>query len=222
MKNRWYSMKEKKKNSLAKVMILVVSLIVIGVSGTYAYYTLSMSDPSTTSAKSGVFKVESSLETTNAINNNKIRLINNIEKEIKAEKVIFTVTSKSESTIDGEYYIYLKDILLSKNLYTKYLHWELVKNNVVEASGDFADAASKRTDTPVANEADNVVTSISEMKLNETPLHLNKNSKDTLIFRLWLENDPNVNQIAITNGSFAGRLYLEAFPVSEITGQVNQ
>ncbi len=213
---------KQKKNGFAKVIILVVSLIVIGISGTYAYFTLSMSEPQTTSAKAGVFKVESSLETTNAINNNKIRLIDNIEKETKAEKVTFTVTSKAESTVDGEYYIYLKDILLSKNLYTKYLHWELVQNNVVKASGDFADIASKRTDTPVAGEADNVVTNISEIKLNETPFHLDKNSQDTLIFRMWLENDPNVNQIAITNGSFAGRLYLEAFPISEINGTVNQ
>ena len=45
----------KKKNGLAKVMVLVVSLIVIGISGTYAFYTLTMSDPSETSAKSGVF-----------------------------------------------------------------------------------------------------------------------------------------------------------------------
>ena len=189
---------KQKKNSFAKVMILVVSLIVIGVSGTYAYYTISMSEPSKTSAKAGVFKVESSLETTSAINNSKIRLIDNAEKEIKAEKVTFTVTSLSESTVDGEYYIYLKDILLSKNLYTNYLHWELVQNDVVKASGDFGDVASKRTDTPVAGEA-----------------------KDTLIFRMWLENDPDVNQIAITNGSFAGRLYLEAFPISEITGTTN-
>lgn len=212
---------KQKKNSFAKVMILVVSLIVIGVSGTYAYYTISMSEPSKTSAKAGVFKVESSLETTSAINNSKIRLIDNAEKEVKAEKVTFTVTSLSESTVDGEYYIYLKDILLSKNLYTNYLHWELLQNNVVKASGDFGDVASKRTDTPVAGEADNVVTSISEIKLNETGLHLNKGTKDTLIFRMWLENDPDVNQIAITNGSFAGRLYLEAFPISEITGTTN-
>ena len=151
-----------------------------------------------------------------------MRLINNSEKETKAEKVTFTVTSLEESTVDGEYYIYLKDILLSKNLYTSYLHWELVQNGVVKASGDFSDVASKRTDTPTANEADNVMTSISEIKLNETGLHLNKGTKDTLIFRMWLEDDSNVNQIDLTNGSFAGRLYLEAFPVSEITGKVNE
>lgn len=212
----------KKKNSLAKVMLLVVSLIVIGVSGTYAYFTLTMSEPAVTSAKSGVFKVESSLDTTNAINNTKIRLIDNAEKETKSEKVTFTVTSLDESTVDGEYYIYLKDILLSKNLYTSYLHWELLQNGEVKAQGNFGDVASKRTDTPIADEADNVVTSLSEIKLNETGLRLIKKAKDTLIFRMWLENDPDVNQIAITNGSFSGRLYLEAYPVSELTGQVNE
>lgn len=215
-------MKQKKRNSIPKIMIIVVSLIVIGISGTYAYYTSSVSDaPTTTTVKSGIFKVESSLETTSAINNTKLRLVKEEEKETKSEKVTFTVTSQSDSTVDGQYFIYLKDISISKNLYSDYLKWELLQNGEVKASGDFGDIASKRTDTPTSDEKNNVRTTISNIKLNETGLNLEKNKTDTLIFRLWLQDDPNVNQISLTEGFFTGRLYLEAFPVSEITGTIN-
>lgn len=215
-------MNTKKKKGFAKIMLLVVSLIVVGVSGTYAYYTNTMTGgPSETKVKSGVFKVTSSLESANAINNTKMRLIDSTEKEVKAEKVTFTVTSTNESTVNGKYFIYLRDVTLSKNLYTNYLKWELVQNDTIIAEGNFQDAAAYRTDTPNANEQDNVLTSLSDIKLTTDALDLTKNTTDTLIFRMWLENDKDVNQIALTNGSFAGRLYLEAYPVSEVTGDIN-
>ena len=192
-----------KKKNITKVLVLVVSLIVIGISGTYAYYTLAMTGEATkTTAKSGVFKIISSLDTANAVNNTKLKLIEPTEKEVKAEKVTFTVTSKDESTIDGQYFIYLKNITLSKNLYSKYLKWELLQNGEIKDSGTFEDAV--RTDT------------VANIKLNKEALQITKKTTDTLIFRMWLENDENVNQISLTEGSFAGRLFLEAFPVSEL------
>lgn len=204
-----------KKKNITKVLVLVVSLIVIGVSGTYAYYTLAMSGEATkTTAKSGVFKIISSLDTANALNNTKLKLIDATEKEVKAEKITFTVTSKDESTVDGQYFIYLKNITLSKNLYSKYLKWELLQNGEIKDSGTFEDAV--RTDTVASDEAENVETTVQNIKLNEEALQITKKTTDTLIFRIWLENDENVNQISLTEGSFAARLYLEAFPVSEL------
>ncbi len=71
---------EKKINSsknIGRVFVLVVSLIVIGISGSYAYFTTSISGtPTQTTISSGKFEVTSSLEGANAIKDLSLSLIN--------------------------------------------------------------------------------------------------------------------------------------------------
>ncbi len=216
-------MEEKKKNEnkrqLTKVLILVVALVVIAFSGTYAYFTSNfVGNPNTTTAKSGVFKVESSLETVSAIRNRRMVLIHvtdtQDQREELADKLVFTVTSTDESTVDGEFNLYLQDITLSKNLYSKYLKWELLKGTEIISSGDFESAV--REDTPTDGEEANVVTNVKAFQLNTSALELPKNTTQTYTFRMYLLDDPNKNQIELTEGSFSGRLYLEAVPVSSL------
>lgn len=208
-------MVEKNKKHITKVFIFVISLIVLAFSGTYAYFTIEFQgSPNTTTVKSGVFKVESSLEKASAIRNKRIVLIDEDQKQEKAEKLTFTVTSTEESTVNGEFDIFLKDITLSKNLYSNYLKWELLKNNEIISKGDFANAI--RTDESTLGEEDNVVTTVEDMKLNKESLPLVKNTTTTYTFIMYLLNDKNKNQIALTEGSFSGRLYIEAVPVSEM------
>lgn len=209
-------MKKKSGKYISRVMILVVSLIVLAFSGTYAYFTVNFTgETTTTTAKTGVFKVESSLERASAIKNSRMVLISENEKNSKAEKLEFTITSKSETTVDGKYNVYLQDIQLSKNMYSKYLKWELLRENQIISSGDFADVSRK--DTEQSNEEANANTIAEDFKLNENAISLTKKTTDHLIFRIWLENDPNVNQISLANGTFSGKLYIEAVPVSNMS-----
>lgn len=202
------------KSHFSKIIVLVVSLIVLGISGTYAYYTTTIKgSPSTTRATSGSLKITSSLESASAINNTKIKLIDAADKEIGADKVNFTVTNATDATVSAKYYVYLKNITLSKNLYSSYFKWELVRNGVIVGSGTFAEAI--RTSAESVNETSNVITQANDILLHQTALDLGIGQTDTLVFKMWLENDENVNQIDLTNGSFSGRLYLEAVPVSE-------
>lgn len=213
-------MNEKKSNKrqVTKVLILVVALMVIAFSGTYAYFTMNfIGNPTTTTATSGVFKVESSLETESVIHNTKLTLISEKEKASQSEKLTFTITSTEESTVDGEFNVYLKDIKLSKNLYSKYLKWELLKGNEIISQGDFENAV--RVGTAAEEEKDNVITDVEEFQLNTTALSLPKNTTQTYTFRMYLLNDPKKNQIELTEGSFNGRLYLEAVPVSELNNE---
>ncbi len=211
-------MDEKKANKkqLIKVVVLVVALIVLAFSGTYAYFVNSASqDPTVTSAKSGVFKIESSLENTSAIRNPKLVLISEDQKDTKADKLTFTVTSTSESTVDGTFNLYMQDIQLTKNLYTKYLKWELLnEEGSIIAEGDFENAI--RVGEAVEGEAKNVITDVEQMSLNNTGIEIPKNKTKTYTFRMYLLNDANKNQIDLTEGSFSGRLYLEAAPVSNL------
>lgn len=207
------------KRQLKKVLILVVALIVLAFSGTYAYFSTNfVGKPSTTTVTSGVFDVESSLETESAIRNRRMVLIHvtdtQDQRDEKADKLTFTVTSTDESTVDGEFNIYLKDIKLTKNLYTKYLKWELLKGNEIINSGNFENAV--RVDTPIDEEEDKVITDVEEFQLNTTALSLPKNTTQTYTFRMYLLDDPKKNQIELTEGSFNGRLYLEAVPISTL------
>lgn len=210
-------MKEtKRKKQLTKVMILVLSLVVLAFSGTYAYYTNHfIGNPNTTSATSGVFKIESSLDKVSAINNKRLILIDEEEKTEKAEKLTFTITNTEKSTIDGKFDVYLKDIRLSKNLYSSYLKWELVKDGEIINQGDFSTV--ERKDEESSTEDEKVVTLVEDVKLTTNSLSLLKNTTETLTFRVYLLNDENKNQIELTEGSFSGRLYIEAIPVKNVT-----
>ena len=211
--------KKQNKRQLKKVLILVMALVVLAFSGTYAYFTTNfVGGPTTTTVKSGVFKVESSLDTASVIRNRRMVLIHvndtQDQRDEKADKLVFTVTSKPESTVDGEFYLYLKDIKLTKNLYTNYLKWELLKGNEIISHGDFQNAV--RTDAPVDGEAKKAVTDVEEITLTTNSLPILKNTTETYTFRMYLVDDPNKNQIDLTEGSFSGRLYLEAVPVSAV------
>lgn len=201
------------KRNFSKVMVLVVALIVLAVSVSYAFFTARITGtPIKTVVKAGNLKIDTNLESVSAINNLKIKLIDASAKETSAEKVSFYVKNAADSTVDAKYYIYLRDITLTKNLYSNYFKWELVKNGTVINSGTFANAT--RTDTATSGEASNVSTTAADITLTKDAITIAKNTNDNLIFRIWLENDAVANQIELTNGSFSGRLYLEAVPVS--------
>ena len=206
-------MKNENKRNFVKVLVLVVALIVLGISVTYAYFTsLITGDASDTSVQTGNLQIETNLETVGAINNTKLRLIDNSDIATSSEKVSFYVKNTSTSTISADYYVYLTDISLSKNLYSSYFKWELLNGSESIASGDFANA--KRSDTAQSGEADNVTTTVENMSLNTEVIRIPQNTTHNLIFRMWLENDSTTNQLDLINGNFSGKLYLEAVPVS--------
>lgn len=207
-------MKKNNKSNISKVIVLVVALIILGVSVTYAYFTAQISGtPTQTTIKAGTLKIETNLESVGAINNTQMKLIDATNKETEAETVSFYVKNSSESTVTAKYYIYLRDITISKNLYSAYFKWELLQNGNVIGSGTFADAVRK--DVPATDESANVITTAENITLNNDVVSLATNKSDSLEFRVWLENDANVNQIDLANANFEGKLYLEAIPGSK-------
>lgn len=207
------------KKNLGRIFVLVVSLIVLGISGSYAYFVSTIEGtPTKTTISSGKFEVTSSLESANAIKDLNLRLIDASEIETKAKTISFDVVSTEISTINAKYDVYLREISLSKNLYSADFKWELVKDNCESdcslASGDFSTAVRKGTEA--SGEAANVVTNAQDMKLTTDSILLPKNTTQNLIFRIWLQNDPNRNQIELTSGSFQGKLSISAVPAEEV------
>ncbi len=209
-------MKMNNKSNYAKGIVLTIALIVIGVSVTYAYFTSNITgNAQDTSLQAGTLRIETNLDSDSisAINNTKLHLIESTDIEKSSEKVEFYVKNNTESNVNAAYDIYLTDIELSKNLYSEYFKWELLKGTTSIGSGTFETVT--RTDTPELNEANTVVTTVERIKLNTNKITITPDTTDNLTFRIWLENNNGVNQIDLTNGKFSGRLYLEAIPISQ-------
>ncbi len=197
------------KSHYTKVIVLVVALIVLGVSTTYAFYSTSIKgEAGETSLGSAKLNVTTNLESAGAINNPKLKLVSSAEQ---AEKVSFTVTNENTSTVSAKYYISLHDLTISSNLYSKDFQWDLSQDGTVKASGNFASAT--KTSDPVSSAAANAVTNAENLQLNTDALIIAPGKTDNLVFRIWLQNTDE-NQIALTNGSFSAKLYLEAVPQS--------
>ena len=219
------------KRHIKKVIVLTISLVVLAFSATYAYFTSSFDEPNTTTATAGIFNVESTLEVVNSIKNKRMVLIDEEEVAEKADHLEFTVTSKENSTVDGKFDLFLRDMQITRNLKVSDFKWELLKKqaNGEEgtekltpiSSGTFNDVQEASTSSSISSPTDGTVdrtqVALDEIKLTkDTPIELPKNKTVTLVFRLYILNDKERNQIDLTEGSFEGRLYLEAVPVSEI------
>lgn len=204
------------KNHIIKIGVFVVAIVVLGISLSYAYFTANGGGQADiTDTNAAIFEVTSTLKDSTVIQNNKMALIDASDIKTKAEKVEFSVTNSNNSTVNANYQIHLTNIILSKNLYSEYFKWELVKKVGTEETliTNWTFENAKRLDTPVDGEGDKAETTVEEMILNTDPILIAKNTTDQLIFRLWLENDPDQSQIDLTEGQFKGILKIEATPV---------
>lgn len=226
-------MEENKINSsgnIGRTLILVIALVVIGVSGSYAYYTkVAQVKSTTTTATSGKIDISSNLEVTdNAIKilDEDLRLINAGDIETKAKSLEFNIDS-TKSTVNAKYEIYIKGITLTKNLYNADFKWQLVKkgtSNTVIAQGNFSTAVRKEP-AEVAGEVYNVSTKANDINLmnylaegiTANDVVIAAGTTENFIFRIWLENNTSRNQIDLTNGSFEGKLGIAAYPAPVVT-----
>ncbi len=204
------------KRHIKKVIVLTISLIVLAFSATYAYFTSSFNEPTTTTATAGIFNVESTLEVVNSIKNKRMILIDQEEVEEKADYLEFTVTNKEDSTVDGKFDLFLRDMKITRNLKVSDFKWELLKEGTKISEGTFENAKENGEKEKITDGVDRTQVDLEGIKITTSPIELPKNTTVTLKFRLYILNDKERNQIDLTEGSFEGRLYLEAVPVSEL------
>lgn len=205
--------KSNQKSRHLKFIILLVSLLVIGVSTSYAFFRTTITgDTDTNKVQAANLKIDTDLDAKEVINNNNLDLIDESQIDSKADSLNFSLTNNSESNISGSYNVYLREVKLSKNLYSNYFKWELLKSDVKIASGDFSSAS--RSDNAVEGEDSRVETSANDIKLLENPIDIAPGETHNLTFRIYLLND-NVNQIDLTEGTFSGKLNIQATPKSQ-------
>lgn len=209
--------KKLKKKSFVKntvlISVLVVSIIVIGISLSFAYFTMSIQGSSDTgNNQAAILNVTTTLTTADAINATSLAIIDGSEYLTKAESIEFTVTNNTDSNVNALYTINMTDITISKNMLSQYFKWALVINSDTSnaITGSFQDlslADEGNTDTSTVTIGSKVLIA------DENARSLSIGATDTITLYLWLENDDNVDQLYLTNGTFSGKLSLNATPV---------
>ncbi len=177
------------------IYVAIACLLVVGTfSITYSFFLANIqADETITPTKVTVGNLDLSFVTSQYINADKVSLIDDEDRKTDAPYTKFVVSHSAESNVPGKYNIYITDLEISDNFRTSDFKWELVSltddvENVV-ASGDFLTAKTGQ-----------------DFKLTSSDIQLPLGTAHTYIFRVWLSNDPDENQIGLTNGSFKGKI----------------
>lgn len=172
-------------------LIITVSLVIIGVSMSYAYFVNRIEevnpDNKSLIIKSG--ELVMNFASTKTITANAVSLVNDADITTNAPHTDFSVTLPSDSKIDvAKYSIYLTDLIISDNLKSADLKWSLYNGGTSVASGNFENIGSN-----------------TSLYLKEN-IEISKGSTDGYVLYIWLSNDPNNNQTELLNGSFSGKV----------------
>lgn len=186
-------------NETVKHVILYISitllLITVTFSASRAYYlaritvTDKINDTSITNAN-----LDIDFLTSQYINEPKLMLINDSDREASAPYTSFAITSKSTSTISADYTLYLTDFTISDNFVSNDFKWELARKNdsgeTQVATGNFANAVTGEDYT-----------------LTTASITIAPQDTHQYIFRIWLSYTDS-DQANLLNGSFSGKIAL--------------
>lgn len=186
-------------NETVKHVILYISitllLITVTFSASRAYYlaritvTDKINDTSITNAN-----LDIDFLTSQYINEPKLMLINDSDREASAPYTSFAITSKSTSTISADYTLYLTDFTISDNFVSNDFKWELARKNdsgeTQVATGNFANAVTGEDYT-----------------LTTASITIAPQDTHQYIFRIWLSYTDK-DQANLLNGSFSGKIAL--------------
>lgn len=186
----------KKRITLA-ALIIVVSVIIIGMSLSYAYYVNTIQEvrPENQGVNITSGELTMNLTTSEYIAANSASLINDADVTRDADYTSFSVTLPSDADADSATYsLYLTELTITDNLKSNYVKWALYNADGTSmiTSGDFQNANSGTNLTL----QDGI--SIAKGETNSYRLYI------------WLSNDPDVNQISLLNGSLSAKVGFRA------------
>lgn len=197
-----------KNNKFLIISVLAVGIFICATAGiTYSFFRIPINGEQTSSIiESGKIKITSNIESVPGINA-MLYLIEENEKNVKAENISFEVTSAADS-VDGRFDVYLKDIVISKNLINQYFKYEVLANGVVVSSGDFKNIEINGIASTTANTA---TTNYYSRYNIAKGIEITSNETKNVVIRVYLQNDSNVDQNGLMNGSFSCKAGLEMY-----------
>lgn len=196
-------------NDTVKHVILYISITLIIITVTFsasrAYYLarITVADQINDTTISNA-NLDIEFLTSQYINEAKMMLINDSDRQTSAPYTSFAITSKSTSTISTTYTLYLTDFTISDNFVSNDFKWELARKTdsgeEQVATGNFANAVTGKDYT-----------------LTSKAITIAPQDTHQYIFRVWLSYTDN-DQASLLNGSFSGKI---ALTTGKITNQGN-
>ena len=186
-----------KKRIMLGALIIVVSIIIIGASLSYAYYlnTVEEINPGNQGTNLTSGELTMNLETTQTINVNNASLIDESNVTTDADYTAFSITlPESAHAASATYSLYLTELTISDNLKDSNVKWALYDGagTSVIVSGDFTNATSGQ----------NLVL--------DDDISISRGTTTAYRLYIWLNNDPNNNQTELLNGSLSAKVGFRA------------
>lgn len=132
--------------------------------------------------------------TSQYINEPRMMLINDADRQNSTAYTNFTITSKSTSTMTANYTLYLTDFTISTNFISEDFKWELTKKGdsgeTTIATGNFSNAISGKDYTLTTDE-----------------ITISPSETQQYVFRIWLSYADR-DQSNLLEGSFSGKIGL--------------
>ncbi len=186
-----------KKRILLSSLIIVISVVIIGISLSYAYYlnTVEVIRPENqgTSITSGDLTMN--FTTDRLINATSAGLINDSDVITEGDYTQFSVSLPSSAdTASATYSLYLTELTITDNLKSTYVKWALYNGDasMMINSGNFSNATT------------GTVLSI------QNAITINKGETDSYRLYIWLSNDPNNEQNDLLEGSLSAKVGFRA------------
>lgn len=196
-----------KKRIILSSLIIVVSIVIIGLSLSYAYYINTVIE--TNADKQGASLTSGNLSmdftTSQLINATSASLINdaNVLDSSNNNYTAFSISFANDNTVsNASYNIYLTDIAMTENFKSSYVKWALYRaDNTPIEEGDFSNVTLDGTGTGAHN--------ASDITLASESISSNEGTKSYKLY-IWLSNDPDNNQVSLLNGSLSAKVGFRA------------
>ena len=196
-----------KKRVILGSLIIVVSIVIIGLSLSYAYYINTIRETNADNQGASLTSGNLSMDFTTSqnIKATSASLINDADilSEENNNYTAFSISFADDNTVsEATYNIYLTDISMTENFKSSYVKWALYRaNNTLVTQGDFSNVTLNGTGSGTHNASDITLASESITSVEGT--------KSYKLY-IWLSNDPDYNQISLLNGSLSAKVGFRA------------
>ena len=204
-------MKNTKSNKyIIMCIVFVVALITLAFSVSFAYIKLEITGETTeTKIETSTYDIETTLSSATAFNVSDIMLINEDEIDIKSESVSFKVKAKDSNSKEGKFSIYFKDVAISNGLIDSNFKWQILMDGEILDSGDFSAIEKNGIKSTTISDTESIKYYDSfNLKSN---IEFNGFDESTIEIRIYLLNDSTINQNNLINGTFEGKIGIEAY-----------
>lgn len=204
------------KSLVIGAIVITLSIIIIGISGSYAYFVNSVQEKN--SENKGVTVSSGDLNmsfTTSAyIDTDSASLIDDGEITTKADSTSFSVGLPSDASATSALYdLYLTDITMTNNFKSADVKWALYKDGSSVATGNFSSVELTNSDGTLcaAFTSGSTPVSCTGAKINlQQNINITKGKTDNYSLYIWLSNATDRNQLDLLEGSLKAKVAFRA------------